>query len=171
MDNKKLLSEEKYQKNAKTLKTIGRIVLTIGIIVLVLGIILLFVGLISFGGNAINFMDSDVKTQAGKTFGGFGLFALGGFCASTGFGITSFGGILLLIAHKREITAFGVQQVMPVAQEGIEKMAPTIGKAGASIAKEMAPVYGEIAKEIGKGIKEGKQAATEEVTEETSEEE
>ena len=34
-------------------------------------------------------------------------------------------------------------------------MAPTIGKAGASIAKEMAPIYGDIAKEIGKGIKEG----------------
>ena len=45
--------------------------------------------------------------------------------------------------------------MMPIAQEGIEKMAPSIGKAGASIAKEMAPIYGQVAKEISKGIKEG----------------
>ena len=37
-------------------------------------------------------------------------------------------------------TAYTTQQVMPVAQEGIEKMAPTIGSA---------------AKEIAKGIKQG----------------
>ena len=35
---------------------------------------------------------------------------------------------------------------MPIAQEEMKKMAPTIGKTGASIAKEMAPAYGEIAK-------------------------
>lgn len=65
-------------------------------------------------------------------------------------------GILYLsLVKRREIMAYGVQQVMPVAQEGIEKMAPTIGKAGASMAKEMAPVYGDIAKEISRGIKEG----------------
>ena len=65
------------------------------------------------------------------------------------------GGMLILTSKRRNIMAYTIQQTMPVAQEGIEKMAPTIGRAGASIAKEMAPVYGEIAKEIGKGIKEG----------------
>lgn len=64
-------------------------------------------------------------------------------------------GSIYMFAKRREILAFSAQQVMPVAQEGIEKMAPTIGKAGASIAKEMAPAYGNIAKEISKGIKEG----------------
>lgn len=64
-------------------------------------------------------------------------------------------GSIYMIAKRREITAFTIQQTMPLAQEGIEKMAPTIGKAGASIAKEMAPIYGDIAKEISKGIKEG----------------
>ena len=59
------------------------------------------------------------------------------------------------VATRREIAAFSVQQVMPVAQEGIEKMAPTFGKVGGELAKNMAPVYGEIAKEISKGIKEG----------------
>ena len=62
---------------------------------------------------------------------------------------------IYMTTKQREILAFHTQQVMPVAQEGIEKMAPTIGKAGASITKEMAPAYGEVAKEISKGIKEG----------------
>ena len=64
-------------------------------------------------------------------------------------------GSIYMTTRQREILSFHTQQVMPVAQEGIEKMAPTIGKAGASIAKEMAPAYGEMAKEISKGIKEG----------------
>lgn len=62
---------------------------------------------------------------------------------------------LYTTSKRREILSYQAQTVMPVAQEGLEKMAPTIGKAGASIAKEMAPVYGDIAKEISKGIKEG----------------
>lgn len=47
---------------------------------------------------------------------------------------------IYMFAKKREITAFTVQQVMPVAQEGVEKMTPTMGKVG---------------KELAKGIKEG----------------
>ena len=44
-------------------------------------------------------------------------------------------GIIFFIAHRREITAFTTQQVMPVAKEGIEQMSPTIGKAAGKIAK------------------------------------
>lgn len=62
---------------------------------------------------------------------------------------------IYMSSKGRELLVYHAQEVMPVAQEGIEKMAPTIGKAGASIAKEMAPVYGNIAKEISKGIKDG----------------
>lgn len=47
---------------------------------------------------------------------------------------------IFMFAKKREITAFTVQQTMPLVQEGIEKVTPTIGNA---------------AKEISKGIKEG----------------
>lgn len=47
---------------------------------------------------------------------------------------------IFMFAKKREITAFTVQQTMPVAQEGIEKMASTVGNAG---------------KELARGIKEG----------------
>lgn len=64
-------------------------------------------------------------------------------------------GYIYMFAKRREIFAFTAQQVMPVAQEGMEKMAPTVGKVGKDIAKEMAPAYGEVAKEISKGIKEG----------------
>lgn len=64
-------------------------------------------------------------------------------------------GSIYMIAKRREILAFTAQQVMPVAQEGIEKMAPTVGKAGAEIMKDVAPTIGEVAKEVAKGIKEG----------------
>ena len=63
--------------------------------------------------------------------------------------------VLFTPLKRREILAFSAQQVMPVAKEGIEEMAPTIGRAGKAIAEEMAPVYGDIAKEIAAGIKEG----------------
>lgn len=49
-------------------------------------------------------------------------------------------GSIYMFAKRREITAFTAQQVMPVAKEGIDEMAPTIGN---------------VAKEISKGIKEG----------------
>ena len=45
-----------------------------------------------------------------------------------------------IFSKGREITAFTMQQVMPVATEGMEKVAPSIGK---------------VAKEISKGIKDG----------------
>ena len=49
-------------------------------------------------------------------------------------------GSIYTFAKRREILAFSAQQVMPVAQEGIDKMAPTMGN---------------VAKEITKGIKDG----------------
>ena len=79
---------------------------------------------------------------------------------------------IYLFTKRREILAFQAQQIMPVAQEGVSKVAPTIGKAKASIAKEMAPAYGGIAKEITKGIKEGlhgEEENKEEILEETKE--
>lgn len=61
-----------------------------------------------------------------------GAFIIIAFCFISGF--------IFLYAKGREIKAFAVQQDMPIAQEGIDKMAPTIGNA---------------AKEIAKGIKDG----------------
>lgn len=54
---------------------------------------------------------------------------------------------IYFFAIQREIAAFKTQQVMPVAQEGMEKMAPSIGK-----------VSEEIAKGVAKGKKEGEEA-------------
>lgn len=47
-------------------------------------------------------------------------------------------GGIYFFAKRREITAFTTQQVMPVAQEGVEKMAPSIGKVGEEVAKGVA---------------------------------
>lgn len=51
---------------------------------------------------------------------------------------------IFMFAKRRKIMAFGMQQTMPLAQEGIEKMAPTVGNAA-----------GTIAKDVAAGIKEG----------------
>ena len=50
-------------------------------------------------------------------------------------------GTLYFIAYRRNILAFSTQQVMPVAKEGMEEIAPSIGK---------------ISEEITKGISKGK---------------
>lgn len=44
-------------------------------------------------------------------------------------------GVIFMFGKRREITAFTTQQVMPVAKEGIDEMAPTIGNAVGEIAK------------------------------------
>ena len=69
------------------------------------------------------------------------LFIEGGFIIFASLIISLF---IYMYAKQREIAAFNVQQMMPVAQEGIEKMAPTIGNAA-----------GEVAKGVASGIKEG----------------
>lgn len=97
----------------------------------------------------------DDKTDFNKKFDSFDsipFYMLGAFAIIASCMIA---GSIYMTTKHREILAFQTQQVMPIVQEGMEKMAPTIGEAGASIAKEMSPVYGEIAKEISKGIKDG----------------
>lgn len=67
-----------------------------------------------------------------------------GFFVGAGVVIIVFGmtaGGLYSWAYGRNITAFSAQQTMPVAQEGLEQMAPTLGK---------------ISEEITKGITKGK---------------
>lgn len=121
MNNKEYLNEEKYQKVKKVLITIGCISFIIGV-----G---LFIG--SFF----------VKVPA---MGQDGWFEAKHLQSRLRFVAFPFGLMIPLftfsMAFRREMTAFSAQQVMPVAQEGIDKMSPTIGKA---------------AKEITKGVKEG----------------
>ena len=167
MEKQEYLSEERYQQTNNKVKKVGKLLLITGIITLVVSFILLIVGFVGAGNSAIdgfnsmstNMMDnfnsfgdnnginvdvSGVQNTASGIFGNIGLFAIGSFMLTIGFGLTIAGGIVMFIAHRREITAYATQQVMPVAQEGIEKIAPTIGNAA-----------GTIAKGITSGIKEG----------------
>lgn len=146
MSENKYLNEEQYQQNAKKLKKIGKIVLIVGILMLVLGFTFLILGFTGFGKTGIDAAtgtDIDPTQIAKGAFGGLGLFALGGFLDTSGLFVTSIGCIIIMIAHRREITAFTTQQVMPIAKEGINEMAPTLGNAA-----------GEIAKGIKKGLNE-----------------
>lgn len=144
MEKKKYLNEEDYQRYNAKVKKVGKILLIIGLILFTVSIALIVIGTINFGNNALNENESGV-------LGGMGLFAIGGFMSVFTFGLASVGAICLIVAHRREITAYTTQQVMPVAKEGIEEMAPTINKAS----EAMAPAAGKIAKEVTKGIKEG----------------
>jgi uncharacterized membrane protein len=167
---KEYLSEENYQRTNAKVKKVGKTLLIVGIITLVIGVILLVVGFVGAGNTAMNGFNSmgndtindvmnnfnsmgnadinvdfsGVQNTASGMFGNIGLFAIGSFMLTIGFGLTIAGGVVMFIAHRREITAYATQQVMPLAQEGIEKMAPTLGDAA-----------GTIGKSIAKGIKEG----------------
>lgn len=143
MDNKELLNEETYQKNNQKVKKVGKILLIVGAIVLALGAVFLILGFAKFGNTAtesISMREFNMEATTSKAFGSIGLVAVGGFLNFIGWGLAIAGGIMMIISHRREIKAYTTQQVMPIAQEGINKMAPTVGNA---------------AKEIAKGIKEG----------------
>ncbi|MGN1355108.1 MAG: hypothetical protein ACI4WP_00365 [Bacilli bacterium] len=168
MQQTEYLNEERYQKSNAKVKKVGKILLIVGIVTLVVSFILLIVGFVGAGnsamdgfnsmsnemidnfnsfGNGNNGINIDVSGMQDTTsgiFGNIGLFAIGSFMLTIGFGLTIAGGIVMFIAHRREITAYTTQQVMPVAQEGIQKMAPTVGSA-----------MGTIGKELAKGIREG----------------
>ena len=144
MEEKKYLNEEDYQRYTAKLKKVGKILLIVGLILFVLSIGLIIAGSITFGSTV-------VTENANSALGGMGLFAIGGFLSVFSFGMAGVGGMILFIAHRREITAYTTQQVMPVAKEGIEEMTPTMSK----VAEKMAPAAGTVAKEVAKGIKEG----------------
>ena len=136
MEDKKYLNEEDYQRYNKKVKKVGKILLIVGLILVAVSIALIIIGAVGFGNNALNENERGV-------LGGMGLFAVGSFMSVFSFGMASVGAMCLMVAHRREITAYTTQQVMPVAKEGINEMAPTVGNAA-----------GEIAKGIKKGINE-----------------
>lgn len=143
MENEKYLSEEKYQKNNKKVRSTGKIVLIIGIVILILGIVAIVFGFTGFGNTFVNGIESaDVgdidDTQMFKgIFGSFGFFALGGFMTFIGFTMTIIGLSLIITSHRREISAYTTQQSMPIMQEGIEKITPTVADAAGTIAKSI----------------------------------
>ena len=145
MESKELLNEETYQKNNAKVKKTGKILLIVGAIVIVIALIFIILGITIFGNTATNSISSfettgEISSNVGGMFGSFGFIAIGGFMNFIGWSLVIAGGIMMIISHRREIKAYTTQQVMPVAREGINKMAPTVGN---------------VAKEIAKGIKEG----------------
>ena len=145
MQNEKYLSEERYQQNNKKVKIIGNILIIIGLVLLIGGFILTISGFLGFGNQVTNGMQMGQEgINPNRIFSSFGGFAIGGFMMVPGLFLTGIGFMVrFLIGNRREITAYTAQQVMPVAKEGIEEIAPTIGNA-----------VGEIAKGIKKGINE-----------------
>lgn len=117
MNNKQYLNEEENQKISKKLGLISKIMIICGIVGFITCSILLFG----------NFISSEIRGLIG--------FAWITCAACAGVGFT-----LFTIANQRKITAYMAQQQIPIAKEGIEKMAPSVGTA---------------AKEIAKGVKEG----------------
>ena len=120
MDNKEYLTEEKYNKMKKYYIIKYSIILLIGIAMIIGGIYLL-----------LKFKELDYFSI--EQYAGCGLILVG-----ISLSIMSFSD-LKKHAFSREIQAYKLQQQMPLAQESIEKIAPSIGK---------------VAKEIKKGLKE-----------------
>ena len=118
---KEYLSEEKYNKTKKILKTVGFISLSIGVILFVMS---LLIRVPEMG------QDGWFELESKKNHLRFLSFIFGLMLPMP----------MFFIAYGREIIAFQAQQTIPVAKEGIEKMAPTAGV---------------VVKEITKGIKEG----------------
>ena len=82
----------------------------------------------------------DVSSDFNKrmdSFNSIPYYMIGGFIL---FATCMIAGSIFLFSKRREIAAFTAQQVMPIAKEGIDEMAPTVGNA---------------AREISRGIKEG----------------
>lgn len=109
MNKKEYLSEEKYQKIKKILITLGFISLAVGVILLVLAILVKVPEEPSLGDPnwwGNSKISSDAESKKALLF--FFSFVLG---------------------------AFTIQQEMPVKQETIEKMAPSVGEAAGTVAK------------------------------------
>ena len=120
MDNKEYLTEEKYQKMKKYFIIKYSIILLIGIVMIIGGVYVL-----------LKFKELDYFSI--EQYAGCGLVLVG-----ISLSIMSFGD-LKKHTFSREIQAYKLQQQMPLAQESIEKIVPSIGK---------------VAKEIKKGLKE-----------------
>ena len=135
MRKKEYLNEEEFQKNNKKVKTAGAIVMILGLCLVCAGIFVLIsasqIEIPKFGSS--NRMEV-IRAQSDRE--GLGMLML-----LPGIFITIVGCMIrFVVGNQRNIMAYQTQQVMPIAQEGIEKMSPSMGTA---------------AKEIAKGIKEG----------------
>jgi len=149
MKRNEYLNEEKYQKTVKKLQKISLLVLIVGFII---GGLLLYKGITTekidknalkiqqneeFKLNGLSKKYYELSDKIHKDDSKYVFISLGAMILI----ISSMTSLVLYTTSKqREINAFYAQQQMPLAQEGLEKIAPAAGKA---------------AKEITKGVKEG----------------
>ena len=119
---KEYLSEEKFQEANNKVKWGGRIAILVGISMILIGIFVIKVPSMGEAG----WFESE-STRMFLIFPGIFITLVG--CM-----------IRFIVANQRNILAYQTQQVRPIVEEGVEKMAPS-----AKVA----------AKEITKGIKEG----------------
>ena len=120
MSDKEYLNEEQYQNANKKVKKVGLIVLTIGLVMLISGVASVIIGSVNETPEVI---------------------AFGGPFIVLGIGVSIWGCMIRFqLGNQRQISAYMVQQQMPIAKEAVEKMAPSAGVA---------------AKEIAKGVKKG----------------
>ena len=129
------LNEEQYNKSNKKVKVIGIIIILIGLCLIAGGIF----NIIESSKIQVPKMEEEgwfesSSSQMQKKALGMFMIIPGTFLSIVGC-MVRFG-----IGNRREILSYQIQQERPIAQEGIEKMSPTIGVA---------------AKEIAKGVKEG----------------
>jgi len=122
MNNKEYLTEEEFQKANNKVKWGGRIAILIGIAMILIGVFVV----------KVPDMSADGWFEASSTR--MLLIFPGAFITLVGCMVR------FIVANQRQIAAYQAQQIMPVAKEGAEKMAPTAGV---------------VAKEVAKGIKEG----------------
>lgn len=118
IENKKYLTEEKYQKVNKVFKTFYFILAIIGIGIIVAEMVMLLKN------KPTNYLSID-----DYHYGAIILIIIG--FVLTAFSIRD----LFRHAFTRDITAYYAQQQMPIAKEVVEETAPTIGKAAKEISK------------------------------------
>ena len=162
---KEYLSEENYQRMNKKVKLVGIIIMLLGLCLIAFGIYFLVVS----SKMSVPDMRSDNWFEASSAQ--MSMHSRGMFMIIPGIFLTIVGAMVrFVMGNQREIMAYQMGHVMPIATEGLEKMvpkmtkiskdvaeemAPVYGKVAKTIAKDLAPVYGDVAKEITKGVKEG----------------
>ena len=149
--NGKYLNEETYKKGKKNLKAIGIILTIVGVILLVVGVILLIKGFKNF--TSLSGMDVNHVFNEGQSRVGY--MAGGGFCAVIGLAMCVVGIRLILVAHAREIAAFGASTIAPVAGETAGYMVNAVTP---SISKAVETMSESIAKGVSKGKNENVKA-------------
>ncbi|HOZ53757.1 MAG TPA: hypothetical protein PKY25_00255 [Bacilli bacterium] len=130
MKDKEYLSEEKYKK-------VNIFLIVIGIILIVVGIVLIFIGVSNINNTSLSQPEFPLLGENATTQERFNSTTVAVFTIFFGACFSMIGIVVLIIPFKRKIIAYQAQQIMPVAQEGIEKLGPSVGKVAGDIAREV----------------------------------